>query len=554
MAFPDNSDPQNNNRIGSGFYRRSSLTVACFFLLLVPPARGLHFTSIARVSNETTVVIQRDLQTTNIDLFACTRMELWDWTHAVSTNLAGSSNTLVFWVLPSSPVDDVLFFTSANGDVDSDGDDVTDGTEIYLLQTDPETSNQFSRLTHLSFSGDDNYVVKSDLQTTNYTAPQYIDADANGDTTDPGDQATPICYTRDGMLEVSATFDVDPMPTSIVFTVFGDGPGPVDIPPTIADRVGDTLTLPLTAATNPLPNQVDLVDPFCINWSISYDGGSNWFDAGSSSNRLYQTWSAPSQTNPIETLLQIGCQSSTGTTGVVGTDDDQILSNVWTKLQTKWITRASDGFPLTYYGFHDVNSNSTWDAGIDIDRNSATNCSATTAEQLILDANGQCHSWLTLMNETMKAQGLGVINGVTNMRVMVIPTGNPAFAIKNWEKGGAYAYYVITNDYAGVDGSDAIPPGLGEASDAVGTSAQGNSPNSPSGFQNHWMVRMNGSYFDPSYANGPFTDLRKYEEASFAGEIAEFAGTSYLLDLLPDDGNPTNHSDEINDYIEVPFD
>lgn len=554
MAFLDNRNPQHSSRIAAIVDRRVGVAAVCFFLAMAPAVQGLHFTSIARVSNETTIVIQRDLLTTNIDLFACTHMELWDWTHALRTNLTGSSNTLISCALPSSSTNDVLFFSSASGDVDSDGDHVTDGFEIYIRQTDPETSNQFARLTHLSFSGDDNHIVQSDLQTTNYTAPQYVDADANGDTADPGDQAAPICYTRDGMLEVSATFNVGPMPTSILFTVSGDGPGPVDIPPTTAVRVGNTLTLPLTAATNPLPNHVDMVDPFSINWSISYDGGSNWLEAGSSSNRLYQTWSAPSQTNPIETLLHIGCHSSTGTTGVVGTNDDQILSNVWATLQTKWITRASDGVPLTYYGFYDVNSNQTWDAGIDTDCNSATNCSATTAEQLILDANGQCHSWLTLMNETMKAQGLGVINGVTNTRVAVVhKTNYLAFATREWTPLSEYSTRAIIDTDAGIDGTEAtIPTNAWEVADAAGQPGQGNSPNPPSLFFNHWVVQMNDVYFDPSYAIGPFTDFKDYEDAAFAGAIGQEYPYVVLYDPPPN--NPTNHSDEINDYIEVPFD
>jgi hypothetical protein len=52
-------------------------------------------------------------------------------------------------------------------------------------------------------------------------------------------------------------------------------------------------------------------------------------------------------------------------------------------------------------------------------------------------------------------------------------------------------------------------------------------------------------YFDPSYGIGEYTDQKKYETDAFAGTMEE----SLVLHAAPvDDGNSSNHADEINSY------
>jgi len=534
----------------------------------------IQFTSIDLVSNGIEIVVAFDSQVTNLDLFSCSDIPVWNWGHLLTTNLTGSSNGTLSWVDTDPSATDACFFVGADADVDTDAEGVRDGYEIYIYNTDPNDpdsdddaiddyhdpepamSNDFVKLWRVSFSGPENHVVQSDSQTTNFSSPQYLDTNLDGDAGDPGDQSHPICYTRDGILRVEAEFKIDPVPSGVVFSVRGDGPGGVDIPATIATLEGDILTLPATDATNSFANEVDLMNPMAIDWSVSYDFGTNWNDAGISSNLLYVTWDDPVQTNPIQTFLHVGCESADGESGTVGTNDDEILDKLWAALQTKDIGRASDGFPLSYYGFYDVNSNETWDAGIDVDMNSTSNCTPTSAEALITNANGQCHSWITFMNEVMEAQGLATVNGVTNKRVaLVMKGGNPGFGVSSWAKEGTNAFYWIVNFDAGIDGSNPTDPGPDQAADAVGVSGQGNSPNAPSSFQNHWLVKMNNEYYDPCYAIGPYTDLKDYEDAAFDGWIGGGFEPAYpLIDLPANDGNPTNHDDEVNDYTEIPYD
>ena len=530
----------------------------------------IEFSSISPVSNGVKIVVSFDPQVTNLDIFSCADIPAWNWNHVLKTNINELTNGLFSWV--ETNLSSESFFVGANADIDTDEEGVYDGFEIYVYQTDaedpdtdddgiddfhdpePTISNNFAKLSNVSFSGSGHHVVQADSQLTNFYAPQYFDGNLDGDATDTNDHFYPVCYTRNSTIKMGAEFIIDPAPSGVVFIVKGDSPGSLDIPVTTATLLGNTIIMPPTDATNALANEIDLMNSLTIDWSISHDDGTNWYSAGISSNMLYVTWTDPVQTNPIETFLHVGCESSDGVSGSLGTNDDAVLSNVWTKLQTKDISRASDGFPLTYYGFYDVNSNGVWNEGTDIDMNNTSNCTPTTAEGLITNANGQCHSWVTFINEVMKAQGLSSVNGVTNKRVSLVMMGGlPGFAIKNWAKGGASGSYWIIDFYAEIDGSDPTEPGTYQAADDAGVPAQGNSPNAPSSFQNHWIVKMENKYYDPSYAIGPFTDRKDYENAAFDGGIVIASNSYVLVDLPANNSNPTNHSDEICDYLELDY-
>ena len=410
-------------------------------------------------------------------------------------------------------------------------------------------------LMKVSFSGADNHTLLSDDQITTFSFPHYFDANMDGDANDAGERSYPVCYTRNTKMRAEANFKVAPSPTAAAIKIRGDGPGNIDIPETIGTLDDDTITLAATEAENTFPNEIDLMKPMTINWQVSFDGGSAWCHAGKSTNILYVTWDSPEQARPIQTLVDVGCDAADGQTGTVGTNDDDVLAKVWTRFQTKSIHRASDAVVLTYYGFYDANHNGTWDAGVDADWNDPESNKVQTATGLIRTANGQCHSWAEFMNEVMKAQGLSSINGVTNQRVYVYPKilNDLGFAVNNWAKTGNNCRLIIDED-AGVDGTSptAPNPANDEAADAAGKAGHGNSPNPPSNFNRHWITKLNGKFYDPSYGLGPYTDRKAYEEAAFSGRIVENV-LYFLWDLPADNFDPADHSDEINCYIEQPY-
>ena len=68
----------------------------------------------------------------------------------------------------------------------------------------------------------------------------------------------------------------------------------------------------------------------------------------------------------------------------------------------------------------------------------------------------------------------------------------------------------------------------GEARDQIGVSGQGNSPNPPSGFENHFICRIGMRLYDPSYGIGPFNSAYEYEEAAFDGAIIMRTSSSMI--------------------------
>lgn len=132
------------------------------------------------------------------------------------------------------------------------------------------------------------------------------------------------------------------------------------------------------------------------------------------------------------------------------------------------------------------------------------------------------------MLKVLKAQGLDKINDADgNEEISVKPDTKAlpnmtGMAIRNWETFGespwAIANQKVSFDIGMIEG--AKPPAFtmqSEAHDAWGVAGQGNSPNPPSGFKNHFIVRINGKLYDPSYGIGEFTTETAYEASAFAG-------------------------------------
>jgi len=354
---------------------------------------------------------------------------------------------------------------------------------------------------------------------------------------------SPISYARSTHPAVAATISILPASVANVVLVRGEGAYPISATNTTAS--GGYIVSGFSYSPNSLPNQVDVIAPLIINWSVSFDNGATYLPVGSSSNTVYVTWA--NSLNPIHTLLDVGCRGAQGVSGAEQSVFDAIWQN---KILSKAIHRASDGRTLSYYGFLDVNSNGTWNAGVDTDFNSPGTCSITDAVGLIRDGNGQCHSWADFLHESLRCQGISNVSGnAVTIQGVRIKGPYSAFAVKNWNVTGSSPRDIISYD-AGVDGLSPVAPfpSSDEATDAAGVAGQGNSPNPPSRFLNHFIIRIGQTLYDPSYAIGPYTDRKKYETAAFAGRISTVNNPHALYDAPADDNDPSNHDDEINTY------
>jgi hypothetical protein len=230
------------------------------------------------------------------------------------------------------------------------------------------------------------------------------------------------------------------------------------------------------------------------------------------------------------------------------------VGKIWSEfadIGSPFRSKATD-HPLTYYGFHDNNSNGTYDAGDD-DMNApfpSGSCTATTAEELSEEGNGQCHSWAHFFWRTLQLQGLQLGVDVWAIAVDEKPP-YVMFAIRDWQTNPpppASGPWVIADWDAGVDGATPYTPGLGEAADGVGVRGQGNSPNPPAAFGNHWIVKVETQYYDPSYGLGPYTDPKDYEDDAFSGGVEYQSGVGYVLHSLPANNGSADPSDEICTY------
>jgi hypothetical protein len=405
----------------------------------------------------------------------------------------------------------------------------------------------------VSFSGSNTTLV-SDEQDTTFSAPHYLDANEDGDADDPGERSYPISYVRGTNMVVGAKFTVSPALSCEKALVKAAAASAANLPATNATVSGNSILLP-PSKTGRLSDAITCLKPMSMHWEVSFDGGGSWMDAGTSTNTLYVTWARPVSSPHIHTYFDVGCEAASGVAGTVGENDDAVLGRIWTKFQTKSINRACDGRVLTYYGFYDANRNEIWEEGIDTDRNSPQTCLVTSAAELVRTANGQCHSWAEFMHQVLCAQGLRSINDTATLRVALrisvstVPSYN-CFAIKDWQKCGPCIYWSIVQENAGIIGEKPSPMfNVGEAWDLPGASGQGNSPNPPSSFVNHYIIRCGGQLYDPSYALGPFQEYLQYEHAALDGAIRiitdDNGNVGSFLYSLP-------HSC-INEYKERPF-
>ena len=380
-------------------------------------------------------------------------------------------------------------------------------------------------LKEVAFSGANVPLVSDENRV--FSAPQFLDADGDGAMTGANDHSYPVCYVRGATdVQVSAKFSILPaemIVSNLLVKGVGSGGFPLRVDPAPVGVSAQLATLPPTRMSGTLQDCVDCLREMAIDWSLSFDGGATWLSAGRSQNVLYLTWATPCSSPNLQTYFDVGCEAAKGVRGTVGVSDDQVLDRVWAKFRTKSIRRVSDNGLLTYYGFLDMNGNAVWDDGIDLDFNDPDRCVITSASGLVKARNGQCYSWADFFLQVLRAQGLDEINGRAS-RIVEVRAVAPrlAFAVKSWEASGTLSSWRIASSNAGLAGENVVRPlQNGFAQDLMGTVGQGNSPNPPSHFCNHFLALVGGRYYDPSYGVGPFLTAEEHGLNAFAGEIRE---------------------------------
>lgn len=247
-----------------------------------------------------------------------------------------------------------------------------------------------------------------------------------------------------------------------------------------------TITITEVACATTLANEeVDYMDPMQLTWKIRFNEGGTWFTFGTSENVVCVTLAQPTgglvQTI-YETVARVSCQAADGQT----TQDD-VKTQVWSTFTSKDFERI-DGTDLQYYG--------SWLT------------SYSMIPDLLLHCDGECIAWAKLFVAMLKVHG----RDPENVEVEGIEIGPKAghgegFLIKEWDyvgqgHGGPPPIYhniqLLNVEHVQ---NNAYVWGYSEAQDNSGPADHGgqNQPHPRSNFLVHWLVKLDGTYYDPSY-------------------------------------------------------
>jgi hypothetical protein len=356
--------------------------------------------------------------------------------------------------------------------------------------------------------------------------------------TDPGGQQDPICYRRDRPVTATVRILANPKEAFAGAIMYGEGPDGLHFGELGAELVqADEKCYAQTQLQSgtALTHEAKRYDPLGLTWSVSRDGGPTWLPAGVTDNTVYVTWKLPTPSTLFETPVKIGCENADGETA-----ENLIVDKIWGEFTDRSVSRV-DGMPMKY-----------WDP---------TSNEEHTADEMLKDpgGNGACDAWSQLLHYCMEWQGLGAISEVWELEPD--PAHNPgadSFLVKDWEFGrhirtgpnGLPDSAVLGDDdplaptgpdtpciLPGPDGHlDSVtwpddtyqdglfagghyPYGMGlDARDQAGVPGQSNG-DPPGAFYNHYVCKILGGIYDPSYGTGPFATELDHETASIGGIV-----------------------------------
>jgi hypothetical protein len=404
-------------------------------------------------------------------------------------------------------------------------------------------------LKQVSFSGAKNLTIKKDNGSMDYSAPQWQDNSSplNGTASDTGDHHYPVAYISsssgsDSYMYADVRIIVQPSSEFSNTIIKAENTAGY----TFTDNgylSGTELRFNSTNKQCAKKFDVETVQyfhPLTLNWKVSIDGGTSWFNAGVSDiNSVYVTWKSPTSGMTLyETPLMLGCKNAN-----TKTTDTDIISGIWNDF-TDWNVQRVDGCQMTYW------------------INSPTNQSLSSM-LAASDGDGSCIAWSQLLHWCMKSQGLGSSSQVYEITAdKSVNPGADGFLVKDWKfdrhiRTGSDAIRdsnVVGDDdpitptgvnkpcilpgnngilNSIISGNDTYQDGLYNGTnypyvtgydtiDQNGVKGQGNN-DPPGAFGNHFVCIINSSIYDPSYGIGPKT-LTEHENEAIDGILGSIDG------------------------------
>ncbi len=261
---------------------------------------------------------------------------------------------------------------------------------------------------------------------------------------------------------------------------------------------GSVVTLADTSLT---ASKVDFYNPMTIKWYYGDTNKQNFIYAGTSTNQVYVSLATPATTNLYHTVVHLAC------TNPGATDASTAAANTWAMFSNGTgpaNVKTWDGWILYYY-----KTNIAWAVGSDGNQNTKVN-------QLLRDGNGQCDSWRQLLESAW------LVNGITSQGATVSTVNDPGqklFLLNNWTYDGSTFTNTPPYNYLFILNSDYSMVGVGNYGDLQNDSgvAGQNSPTpAEKAFEYHFIQKLNGTYYDPSYGV-TYSSASDFENKAVAG-------------------------------------
>jgi hypothetical protein len=359
------------------------------------------------------------------------------------------------------------------------------------------------------------------LKQVSFLGDYVIDLDGDGSISDPiwtdtncdrlTERNLPIAYPRLGLMDLRAVLAVDIEPslsTPLSATISASSGYPMKFSASNVSLL-DNQTIPV--ALDPdrrLPNTVEVIDQLQLAWTftlakqpaVTRSLGASW-------HLVYTTLDTPRAPLYL-TLLNYSSRRARGLS-----EESAVAAAIWSEFTDREVRKARldpltgrvtpDGPLLTYW--HHVTCGPTF-CKID-DPPAVVSCggsgtTATTTGELLHNLDGQCGSWAHHLIDAL------AIHGIDSEFVPIRAKSREFFLVKDWTFHAPAPGGPCTTAPWSYHLSDLV--------DELGVAGQGNA-NPPGGFQNHFLVRYGGKYYDPSYGTGPFATLLAWEQASVAG-------------------------------------
>jgi hypothetical protein len=387
------------------------------------------------------------------------------------------------------------------------------------------------KLRDVTFAGDSFREVVADPGDEPYPSapPHWLDANLDGTVNDEPDYWLPGSYVRDTKMSAGATLATDgDLPNQ--FYIRGDGPGEIDIPPTVATIEGNSVKIAPTQASSAFADYVDYFEHLAIEWQYSFDNGLTWYQAGVSDNQIYVVFDTPG-TTLYHTVIHNAVMGATS-----ASTRAEVIAGVW------------KGFDASNLKFEKFNKNILDNPNLQ--RKQLTywkewDNTNNTYSLLLEKGDGQCGAWTELFLECLKV--VGIKNNLLKTTLTVIPQKlNPNDAmteningvgmlVKNWKftgngtnTDGQYKnLYPYENTWLGNPNTMFAKIGnvwqyrfvKAEVTDDPGVKGQGPIDDPKSQFLTHVIATVDNVFYDPSYGNkySGQNKLSDFENNAIAG-------------------------------------